>query len=176
MTPCRFLFLIPALLAAALPLRAADTLRDRQVGYFLFNKTADEESEVHLITLAKTTPPDVVDYVKRVSENAGRTLAFVEKVEDRQPGLKLGDDPLPRFERDVRQSIREDKQHNLLFGTTDVKFARALLFSQVEATNYLMHMAKVLAQDDPAHARELTRLSASWQKLRDEGVRLSAGR
>lgn len=170
--------LVAGLLCMATPLVAAEAASNLQAGFYLLHNVCDEESQVHLITVAKTTPADVTDYVNRVSKIADESLKTLDGFEDRDPSLKLDRNPLPQFEQKVRKAIKADKQHNLLFGTTDAAFARALLFSQVEASNYIMHMAQVLADEDPnAHqTRELLKISARWEKLRNEGVRLSAGR
>lgn len=149
---------------------------DLQTGFFLLRHTCDEESKVELLDFVKTTPGDVADYLKRVSASAKELRGWIDSVEEREPGLKLEKSPLPQFEEDVRASIKADKQHNLLFGTKDVRYQRALLFAQTEATNYIMHMTKVLAKDDPGRASRLMKFSEKWHRLRDEAVKMSAGR
>ena len=121
-------------------------------------------------------PADVADYIKRVSKTAKEALDWIGRTEEGDPALKLEENPLPKFEQEVRSSISDDKQHILLFGTTKTAFARALLRSQIEASNYIMHITKVLAEKDPGREGKLMKISNQWRRLRDEGVRLSAGR
>jgi hypothetical protein len=154
------------------------TAADLKAGFFLLHDVCHEESQVDMITIVKTTPSDVTDYVKRVAATAKGDLATIGRMEDRDEALRTDDSPLPPFEQKVRSAIRADKEHSLLFGTEGAAFARALLLTQIEAGNYIMHIAKVLADEDSSayRTRKLLKISAQWEKLRDEGVRLSAGR
>jgi hypothetical protein len=147
---------------------------DEQVGFYLLSDVCQQETQVKLITLIKTTPPGVVDFVKRVSQTADESVATINRLQKGDPSLKTTDNPLPAFEQRVRNSIRDDKQHQLLFGTKGPDFARALLVTQIEATNYITNIAKDLAASDPDPdcARTLNRLSAKWLSLRVEAFRL----
>lgn len=157
--------------------RAADCAPgDLPTGFYLLHGVCDEESGVHLLPLVKTTPPDVVDYVNRISKVAADNVAMIERMEDRDPSLKLDRNPLPKFEQKVRAAIRADKEHTLLFGTSGPAFVRALLLAQIEGSNYISFMAKVLAEEDPQQSRSLMKISVQWRKLREEGIRLLAGR
>jgi hypothetical protein len=78
------------------------------------------------------------------------------------------------LEQDVRDSIKGEKQHQLLFATTGPDFVRALLISQSEATKYGANIAKVLSgeEPDPDRAATFRRLSAKWAQLYEEDFRM----
>jgi hypothetical protein len=157
----------------ATPLRADDdSKKEMKDGFFLIHNVCHEESQVHLITLMKTTPPYLVSYVTRISKLADDSLEALDDMEDHDPSLKSDDSPLPAFERAVRDSISEEKQHDLLFGTTGPAFSRALILTQLDASNYIANMAKVLAEEDEndSRARTLDKISRRWAAIRTEGV------
>ncbi len=141
-------------------------------GFFLIHDVCHQESQVHFITMMKTTPPWLVDYVTRISTLADETLDILDDMEDHDPALKSDDSPLPAFEQAVRASISDEKRHDLLFGTKDAAFARALLLTQIEASNYISNMAKVLAEEDEDdnRARQLDKISTRWMAIRAEGI------
>jgi hypothetical protein len=93
---------------------------------------------------------------------------------DSDPKISWDKNPLPKFEQDVRASIKGEKQHQLLFGTKDRDFVRAFLVSQAEASMYASNIAKVMAQKDrdPRHAHEFTRISDRWHALYEEDFHL----
>jgi hypothetical protein len=95
-------------------------------------------------------------------------------MQERDPIIQFDRNPLPRIERDARASIKDDKQHQLLFGTTDSEFARALLVSQIEACTYALHLSKILAEQetDRDRAKTLRHISAQWLGLRNEAFRI----
>jgi len=159
------------LLGSSLPGKAAPP-SNLQVGFYLLHDVCHEESQVHLITMVKTTPGDLTDYVNHISRTADQTLAVIERLEKDDPSLRLDNNPLPPFEQEVRGSIRADKQHQLLFGVSGPSFTRALLLTQIEATNYILHIAKVLAGEDTDadRAHTLRKISGRWLTLRDRGV------
>jgi hypothetical protein len=150
------------------------TQRDLQVGFFLLHEVCHEESPLHFITLVKTTPKEVADFLGRISREADASVETIDAMEARDKSLVIEKNPLPDMELSVRKSIREDKQHQLLFGTSGPAFARALIVTQIEASNYIAHLSKVLAEEDPSpgRAKSLRDLSAKWLSLRDEAYRL----
>ena len=173
------LLLSPALwMVCALPVRAGASPENLKVGFFLLHDVCHEESQVGLITMVKTTPNDVTDYVERISKLAKADLDRIDAVMKDKEALKLEDNPLPQFEQDVRSAIRADKEHQLLFGTKGEAFARALIVTQIEASNYISFITKTLADQDPSadDTRALLKMSSHWLKIRDEGFRLLAAR
>ncbi len=150
---------------------AESNLRD---GFFLLQDVSQREAWVGLITFVKTSPPELADYAKKISVAADQTLAVVDRAEKADSSVQGDSNPLPAIERDARQSIREDKQDQLLFGTKGPAFARAFLLAQIEAATYITHLAKVMAAEDPnaARARALQKISDRWLQLRNEGFRL----
>jgi hypothetical protein len=156
--------------ADPVPVSAADL----RVGFYLLHDVCQQETQVDMLAIIKTTPPDVAAYVKRISHVADDTLATIEGLEKADPSLKIDRNPLPLFEQTVRSDIRADKQHQLLFGTSGPHFARALLVAQIEAAAYILHMAEVLAREDKdaGRAATLQKISTQWLALRTEGFRL----
>lgn len=142
-------------------------------GYYLLHHLCDEESQLPMLSFIKTTPPEIVEYVDRISKTSKESLASLERMQDHDPAIRFDKNPLPSIERDVRESIHDAKQHQLLFGTTDAAFVRALLVSQIEASTYAVHLSKVLAEQetDPVRAKALQRISAKWLLIQNETYR-----
>ena len=109
-----------------------------------------------------------------MAKAAGKNEDLLDDLQDHDKAIRFDQKGLPQFELDTRDSIKADKQHMLLFGTTDKNFARALLVTQTEAGTYGMNLAKVLAdaEPNPHRAATLQKISASWEKLRDKAYRL----
>jgi hypothetical protein len=145
-------------------------------GYSLLYHLCDQEKPLEMIMMVKTAPAAVAAFTKKISQTAGDDVDLLERMQAHDSSIRLDDNGLPQFELDVRQSIKEDKQHFLLFETKDNTFTQALLVSQIEATSYAMHLAKVLAQDEPnaKRAAALQRISDKWHALQREAYRLLA--
>ena len=157
------------------PANAKDiSAQDLRAGFFLLHDVCHQELPLHLITMVKTTPPDLKDYVDRISKEASSSLSTIDAIEQRDDNLKMKQNPLPNFEQEVRRSIRAEKQHFLLFGTSGASFSRALLITQVEASTYIFNMTKVLSAEDSdsKQVHLLTKMGAHWASIRDEGYRL----
>ena len=142
-------------------------------GYYLLHKLCDDEAQLPMLAFIKTTPPEIVSYVDRVAKTAKESMASLEEMQDHDRAIRFDENPLPPIERDVRESIHDVKQHQLLFGTTDAAFVRALLVSQIEASNYASNIAKVLAEQEtnPARVKALQRIAAKWKLINDEAYR-----
>ena len=143
-------------------------------GYFLLHQLADDEAQLPILLDLKHAPPEVVQYADKISKAGKETETALEKMQDHDPNIQLDRNPLPQIEQDVRDSIKGAKQHQLLFGTSNSEFVRALTVAQIEATSYASHLSKVLAEQesDPGRVRTLQHLSARWQALHDEAFRL----
>ena len=164
------------LLGAPGTVRAEDTAETPREtindGYSLLYKLCKDESQLHLIVLIKTTPPEIADFARRISQEGDDDAALLEKIQAADHHIRLDKQPLPQFEVDVRQSIRDEKQHLLLFGSKSGNFVRALLVSQIEAATYGANIAKVLIRDDPRHAETLGRIADHWARIRHDAYRL----
>ena len=167
--------------AAGLALCLANTLRadDHDAryitnGYSLLYKLCDQEKPVDMILIVKTTPKEIADYLHEVSKSAKEDLSLLDDLHDRDHAVRFNDPGLPQFEEDTRDSIRDDKQHLLLFGTKDSAFVRALLITQIEAGTYGMNLAKVLADAEPnaKRAAVVRKISQRWEKIRDRAYAL----
>jgi hypothetical protein len=156
------------------PVRADDNQAYLNNGYSLLHGLCDQEKQVDMILVVKTTPKDIAEFAHQVSKTAKDNVALLEDLQDHDKAIRFDQAGLPQFELDTRASIKDDKQHLLLFGTTDKAFARALLVTQIEAGSYCMNLAKVLAdaETNPHRAAALQKISASWEKLRDKAYRL----
>ncbi len=143
-------------------------------GYFLLHQLCGNEAQLPLLLDLKTAPADIKTFADKISRTAKETNSILDKMQANDPALKFDRNPLPAVERDVRASIQDEKQHQLLFGTKNAEFSRALLVSQIEATNYALNLAKVLAGRESDHQliKTLQQVSAKWNALNQESTRL----
>jgi hypothetical protein len=172
------LFLSLALLMGAhLPAKASDA-SDKQAklngGYYLLHHLLEDEDQLPILLDIKHAPPEISDYAVQISKAAKDSMAKLEHLQDSDHAIRFDRNPLPPIEQDVRDSIKGAKQHQLLFGTTDSEFVRALLVSQIEASSYATHLSKVLAEQEtsPARVKSLQQISAKWDKLHEDAFRL----
>ena len=143
-----------------------------QGGYFLLHDLLSNEADLPLLLDLKTAPKEIQDFAITISKTAKSELDEMDRMRANDPEMTWDKNPLPKIERDIRASITDEKQHQLLFGTKGPDFVRALLVSQAEASKYAANISKVLAEQDPAHAREFGRMSARWHALYEEDFRL----
>jgi hypothetical protein len=166
---------LAALLTLLAPLRADD---DKTAylnnGYSLLDKLCDQEKQVDMITIVKTTPKDVDAYLHEVSKAAGHDADLLDDLHDKYPSIRLHRRDLPQFEEDTRKSISSDKQHTLLWGTKGSEFAKTILVTQIEAGTYGYNICKVLegADPDPHRVAVVRKIGDEWKKLRDRAYAL----
>jgi hypothetical protein len=143
-------------------------------GYYLLDHLCEDEAKLPMLFLVKDAPPEIEKYADRISKTAKESIAAIEHMQENDALLKFDTNPLPPIEQDVRDSIQDDKQHQLLFGTTGAEFVRAFLVSQIEASNYAIHLAKVLSEQekDSDRVQKLQHLSSQWQTVHREAFRL----
>jgi hypothetical protein len=143
-------------------------------GYSLFYDFCKQESQLSLLLWVKTTPPDISDYAKRIASTAKDDMTILDKMGAADSSLLLNKISLPAFELDVRSSMADDRKQQLLWGTSGAAFAKALVMTQSETTNYGLHVAKVLAETEPnshrAHA--MHQMYENWLALHNEAYRL----
>jgi hypothetical protein len=142
-------------------------------GYYLLHHLCEDEAKLPLLLDVKDVPPEIESYADHISKMAKETIADLERMQESDTRLKFDKNPLPRIERDVRESIQADKQHQLLFGTTGAQFVRALLVSQAEASSYALNLAKILSQQekDPDRVKALQHISIRWRAIYQETMR-----
>ena len=170
-----FLFstLAVALLATA-PLRADVSQRDLNYGYALLHHLCDQETQVSMIAIIKTTPPEVARLTKEISQSAKEDMANLDELADHNPAIHFGENGLPTIETQTRDLIEKEKQHLLLFGSKDTDFAKALVLSQIEASTYAENLAKALADDEtnPHRAEVLRHIGSRWAAIKDKSYSL----
>jgi hypothetical protein len=159
------------------PTRGSETSEHRDYlngGYYLLHHLCEDEAKLPLLLDVKDAPPEIEKYAVHISKTAKESIAALERLQENDPDLNFDKNPLPRIERDVRESIQADKQHQLLFGTTGAEFVRALLVSQVEASSYALNLAKVLSQQEknPDRVKTLQHISVQWRAIHEEAMRL----
>ena len=157
--------------------RAEDNETHRETlngGYYLLHQLYDDESQVPILLDLKTAPPEIQQFADKISRAAKDGMATMDRMHEADPKMDWDKNPLPKIEQDVRDSIKGEKQHQLLFGTKGPDFVRAFLLSQSEATKYAANIDKVLADQDkmPEHQRDFRHMSAQWHALNDEVFRL----
>ena len=143
-------------------------------GYYLLYKLAEDEAQVPLLLDLKHAPPAVGTFADRISKVGKMTEAAIEKFHDEHAGLRYDRSPLPDIEQNVRDSIKDDKQHQLLFGTKDAEFVRAFGVSQIEASTYGLNLCKVLADQETSKTRanKLHALEAKWLACQQEAYHI----
>jgi hypothetical protein len=143
-------------------------------GYYLLHQLCEDEAKLPLLLDVKHAPSEIVNFADRISETAKECIADLEQMQDSNPAVKFNRNPLPPIERDVREAIQDEKQHQLLFGTSDAEFERALLVSQIEASNYARNIAKILAnqETDPKRIKHLAKISFRWLTIHKESFRM----
>jgi hypothetical protein len=143
-------------------------------GYSLFYDFCKQESQLSLLLWIKTTPPDISDYAKLIASTAREDMTILEKMGVADSSLELNKVSLPPFELDVRSSMAEDRKQQLIWGSSGTAFAKALVMTQSETTNYGLHVAKVLAEMEPDSHRALAmhRMYDKWLELHNEAYRL----
>jgi len=153
---------------------APDRIGKLNGGYYLLYHVSSDETQLPLLLLIKHAPPEIKTYADQVSKTAKETVAALEHLQGGDSSLQFDRNPLPQIEQDTRDSIKADKQHQLLFGATGSEFVRALLVSQIEASTYATNLGKVLAEQetDPARVKALRHISAKWLALRNESFRI----
>ena len=127
-----------------------------------------------MILMVKDAPQEIGPFTKEVAATANETLAKLDQMQSHDPALSWEKNPLPPTERDVRDSIKSDKQHQLLFEAKGPEFVRVLLVSQIEASTYGANLAKVLAdkEHNAVRAQTLRGLSAKWLRIREKSYDL----
>jgi hypothetical protein len=153
---------------------AHNEVKDRNGGYYLLHNLLGQEADVDKIMLAKDAPPEIGALTKSISALAHDDLDKLDALQAKDKTISFDGNPLPAFENDVRASIADDKQHLLLFGTKGPAFVRALVVSQIEASTYAKHLAKVLAdREKNARARmALEKISDQWARMADKAYAL----
>ena len=143
-------------------------------GYFLLHKLCADEDQLPLLLNVKSTPKEIETFADKISQTAKESLTALDRIREHDKSLDFDRNPLPKIERDVRDSIRDEKQHQLLFGASGPDFARALLTSQIEASSYAENIAKVLAEQekDPDRIRTLHRISEKWEAIHEQAFAL----
>jgi hypothetical protein len=143
-------------------------------GYFLIHHLCDDEAKVPLLLDIKHAPPQLVSFADEVSRRAKKNLDALDQFQASDPAIRFDQNPLPAIERDTRESIKADKQHDLLFGTKDTEFVRAFLVAQLEASTYAKHLNKVLSEQEtsPKRSHVLQRQSAEWSTVREHARNL----
>jgi hypothetical protein len=165
---------LAALLFAVLPLRADLSQREMNNGYALLHSLCDEETQVDMIMMVKTTPPDVARLAKEISKSAKEDMATLDDMADHDPAIHFGQNGLPKIETQTRGSIKDQKQDLLVFKTKGSDFAKTLVLTQIEASTYGENMAKVMADDetDPHRAEALRHIASRWATIKNKAYAL----
>jgi hypothetical protein len=144
-------------------------------GYSQFYHFCDQEKDLSLLTYIKTTAPEIADYQREISSTARDDMAILTKFAAEDKGVRLNKVSLSGFEQDVRTSMDEDRNRELLLNTSGAAYGKAVLMTQSEATNYGLHVAKVLSQREPNpdRAKAMNRIFMRWSRLHAEAYKLN---
>jgi hypothetical protein len=157
--------------------RAADTPSSQSSlndGYSLFYDFCQQESQLSLLLWIKTTPPAIAAYATQISATAKDDMVILKKFGVSDSALRLDKISLPSFELDVRKSMADDRKQQLIWGSSGAAFAQAVRMTQSEATNYGLHVAKILAgmETDPDRAQAMRHIFDKWTALHEQAYQL----
>jgi hypothetical protein len=172
-----FLLAVTLLLVGVGPSAAAETSATRSSlndGYSQFYTFCEEESHLSLLLWVKTAPPAIADYAREISTTASDDMVILKKFATADAAIRLDKVSLSPFEQEVRKSMAADRQKQLLWGSSGAGFSQAVSMTQSEATNYGLHVAKVLAEMEPdaGRAQAMQRICTKWTALHAEAYRL----
>lgn len=139
----------------------------------LLHEVLSREKDVDKLLIIKSTRKDVKEFIKIVAEEAKVDSQKLEFLAQADPSLDLNALQLPPGEQAARSAMSKSKAKDLLLSTgTDFEFK--LLFSQVEALNYVFHMAAVAADNcqSPVEAREFSAMRDTLGKRYEQAMTL----
>lgn len=172
------LLLIAALIAAAsYPASAADAGRaSLNDGYSQFYNFCEQESHLSLLLWIKKSPADVSAFATRVSDTAKEDMDILKQFSANDSRLRLDKISLSSFETSVRSSMDADRQKSLIWDNSGAGFAKAMHMTQTEATNYGLHVAKVLSETEtnPVRARAMKAIFVRWTALHEQAYALGS--
>lgn len=158
-------------LADVQPAEKANPVRDH--GYALLYDLMKNESQVGGILKIKSVSPPVEKAIKDIQAASKSALDVIEKLnpksaqaKDDSKNQKLTVTALPEAEVKTRSSIQMATTAQLLMASGD-KFQKRLLLTQVEATNYASHLAKIIGQaEDRSQAQQaMKQISERFSEL-----------
>ncbi len=174
--PCRsvLLLILTLVLFSGAEARASASRASLNDGYSQFYNFCEEESQLSLLLWVKTAPAGIADYARKVSSTASDDMVILKKFATADAAIRLDKVSLSPFEQDVRKSMATDRQKQLLWGSSGAGFSQAVCMTQSEATNYGLHVAKVLAETEPDadRAQAMQRICDKWTALHAEAYRL----
>ncbi len=93
--------------AATTGARADDDAKKQEIlngGYYLLHHLDNDEDQLPLLLDLKHASKDIIDFADRVSQTAKAANAALEKMQDHDPAISFDHNPLPKIERDIRES------------------------------------------------------------------------
>ena len=113
-------------------------------GYGLLYDLVSKEKQSSLLSIVKTTSPELKSLLERISETSKATAKELETLVKLDPTRNLKVTNLPRIEQATRDSIDKETSKELLQSKgVDLEFH--VLSSQLPAMNYAAHLARSLA-------------------------------
>ena len=113
-------------------------------GYGLLYDLVSKEKQSSLLSIIKTTSPELKSLLERISETSKATAKELETLVKLDPTRNLKVTNLPRLEQATRDSIDKETSKELLQSKgVDLEFH--VLSSQLPAMNYAAHLARSLA-------------------------------
>jgi len=91
------------------PTRGSETSEHRDYlngGYYLLHHLCEDEAKLPLLLDVKDAPPEIEKYAVHISKTAKESITALERLQENDPHLNFDKNPLPRIERDVRESIQ----------------------------------------------------------------------
>ncbi len=144
-------------------------------GYSLLHELVSKQKNLDKLLWLKSPPPELAELIREAAKVSADAESSIAKFAGEDSAIALDRQDLPPVERGVREAIEATTTRRLLFTSED--FAVVLALKQIEATEYGLHLAKVIAEADKNDARRtwLAQFEKSYTNLRDRFTAFLAG-
>lgn len=162
------IFLIAALLAAALPLSATE--RSQNDGYALLYGLSAKERKCDLVFLIKDASDPTHVTTKKIARLYARIGDDLKGWADDDKTIDLNKTRLPAVEAEARDLIDHAHQKQLIEGTKGKAFEHLFMILQWQSLWYGYTLTQTLAdhEDNPARKKALQRHAKDLRALIDE--------
>lgn len=129
---------------------ATDT--DRNNGYALLYILVGKNQDVDKILTIKSTTPATAATVKDIAKLCKDAKIKLDEFAKEDPTLGMAAHGLPKYEQQTREAIESTTTKRLLFVSGDT-FEVRLLQTQAQSTDYMAHLALMLAENEKNETR-----------------------
>lgn len=123
------------------------TEAERNQGYALLYILLGKNQDVDKILSIKSTTPATEAIIKDIARLCKDAKIKLDEFAKQDPTLGMAAHGLPKYEQQTREAIESTTTKRLLFVSGDT-FEVRLLQTQAQSTDYLAHLALMLAEND----------------------------